>query len=156
MGTNCAPLLVDLCVYLCKAEFTKSLITAGKKQHLNSTSHIDTSMTYCPSIIQLLRMILVRCIPLSWDKRNDWEQHILDLLLSIGGGGGWGQLRTYLYDKRDDFNFHIINFPFLSSSILSLPVYGVFISQLQLYARACSSYEYFILRAVRLSCKLLG
>ena len=70
----------------------------------------------------------------------------LDLLLSIG---------TSIYDKRDDFNFHITNFPFLSSNIPSSPAYGVFISQLVRYARACSSYECFILRARRLSSKLL-
>ena len=77
----------------------------------------------------------------------------LDLLLSIESDG---QLRTSLYDKRDDFNFHITNFPFLSSNIPSSPAYGVFISQLIRYARACSSYECFILRATRLSSKLLG
>ena len=68
----------------------------------------------------------------------------LYLLLSIGRDG---QLHTSIYDKRDDFNFHITNFPFLSSNILSPPAYGVFISQLIRYARACSSYECFILRA---------
>ena len=46
----------------------------------------------------------------------------LDLLLSIGRDG---QLHTSLYDKRDDFNFHITNFPFLSSNIPSSPAYGV-------------------------------
>ena len=77
----------------------------------------------------------------------------LDLLLSI-----WrdGQLRTSLYDKHDNFNFHITNFAFLSSNIPSSPVYGVFISQLKRYARAGSSYKCFTLRAARLSCKLLG
>ena len=46
----------------------------------------------------------------------------LDLLLSI-----WrdGPVHTCLHDKRDDFNFHITNFPFLSSNILSSPAYGV-------------------------------
>ena len=75
----------------------------------------------------------------------------LDLLLSIGRGG---QIHTFLYDKRGDFNFHITNFPFLSSNILSSPAYGVFISQLIRYAKASSSYECFILRVVRLSNKL--
>ena len=77
----------------------------------------------------------------------------LDLILSIGGDG---QLRTSLYHKRNDFNFRITNFPFLSSNIPSSPAYGAFISQLIRYVRACSSYECFILRAVRLSNKLLG
>ena len=76
----------------------------------------------------------------------------LDLLLSIGKDG---QLHTSIYDKRDDFNFHITNFPFLSSNIPTSPAYGVFISQLIPYARACSSYGCFILRATRLSNKLL-
>ena len=76
----------------------------------------------------------------------------LDLLLSIG----WdGQLHTSIYDKRDDFNCLITNFPFLSSNIPTSPAYGVFISQLIRYARACSSYGCFILRATRLSNKLL-
>ena len=49
----------------------------------------------------------------------------LDLLLSIGRNG---QLCTSLYDKRDDFNFLMTNFPFLSSNIPSSSAYGVFIS----------------------------
>ena len=77
----------------------------------------------------------------------------LDLLLSIGRDG---QLHTSIYDKRDDFNFHITNFPFLSSLIPSSPAYGVFISQLIRYTRACSSYKCFILRARRPSSKLLN
>ena len=62
---------------------------------------------------------------------------------------------TSIYDKRDDFNFHITNFPFLRSNIPTSPAYGVFISQLIRYARSCSSYGCFILRATRLSNKLL-
>ena len=75
----------------------------------------------------------------------------LDFLLSIGRDG---QLHTSIYDKRDDFNFHITNFPFLSSNIPTSPAYGVFISQLR-YTRACSSCGGFILRATRISNKLL-
>ena len=73
----------------------------------------------------------------------------LDLLLSISRDG---QLHTFLNDKRDDFYFHITNFSFMSSNIHLV----IFISQLIQYVRACSSYECFIPRAVRLSNKLLG
>ena len=73
-------------------------------------------------------------------------------LMSIGRDG---QLHTSLY-KRDDFNFHITNFPFLSSIIPSSAAYAVFISQIIRYASACSSHECFILRTVILSNKLLG
>ena len=50
-------------------------------------------------------------------------------------------LYTKLYDKRDDFDFHIVNFPFFSNNIPSSPLYGVYISQLIRYARCCSYYD---------------
>ena len=71
----------------------------------------------------------------------------LDLLLSIESDG---QLRISLYDKRDDFSFHITNFPFLSSNIQFSPAYGVCMSEFIRYAGACSSSECFILKAARL------
>ena len=39
-------------------------------------------------------------------------------------------ITTKLYDKRDTFGFHIVNFPFMSSNIPSAPPYGVYASQL--------------------------
>ena len=49
-----------------------------------------------------------------------------------------GRLRTKFYDKRDDFNFPIVNFPFIGSSITA--AYGEYIYQLIPYSRACGSY----------------
>ena len=107
-------------------------------------------------VLQTLRIITVRCIPPELEIKDTTESNTsasyLDLLQSIGSDG---QLRTSLYDKRGDFNFHITNISFLSSNIPSSPHMEFFISQLIRYARACSSYECFILRAVRLSNKLL-
>ena len=65
----------------------------------------------------------------------------LDLLLSIESDG---QLRTSLYDKRDNFNIHIANFPFLSSNIPSSPAYGV----LSHSSGACSSDRYVMQQTV--------
>ena len=53
------------------------------------------------------------------------------------------RLYTKLYDKHDDFNFHIANLPFLSSNIPSDPSYGVYISQLIRHARCCTYYDDF-------------
>ena len=65
------------------------------------------------------------------------------------------RLQVKLYDKRDDFNFDIVNFPFLSSNIPKSPAYGFFVSQLIRYARASSLYEDFIMRSQLLTSKLL-
>ena len=67
-----------------------------------------------------------------------------------------GKLATRLYDKRDDFNFPTVNFPFLSSNIPSAPAYGVYISQLIRYVRACSNYQDFMERGKVLTTKLLS
>jgi hypothetical protein len=67
----------------------------------------------------------------------------LDLYLEFDDSG---QLSTKIYDKRDDFNFKIINFPTMCSNIPVSPAYGVYISQLIRYARASSNYSDFLKR----------
>ena len=77
----------------------------------------------------------------------------VDVTFIIDSGG---KLSTRLYDKRDDFDFHIVNFPFLSSNIPSGPSYGVYISQLIRYARCCSHYDDFRYRHKCLVDRLLS
>ena len=58
----------------------------------------------------------------------------------------WTSSCYYSYERisckimRDDFSFPIVNFPFLCGNIPASPAYGVFVSQLIRYARACSLY----------------
>ena len=157
MGKNCAPLLADIFLYSYEADFIQSLLSTGKK-HL--ASRFNLTYRYIDDVLSInnpeFENYLGQMYPAELEIKDTTESttsaSYLDLLLSIGRDG---QLHTSIYDKRDDFNFHITNFPFLSSNIPSSPAYGVFISQLIRYARACSSYECFILRARRLSSKLL-
>jgi hypothetical protein len=66
------------------------------------------------------------------------------------------KLSTKIYDKRDDFNFKIINFPNMCNNIPASPAYGVYISQLIRYARASSNYSDFLKRHLHLRNRLLG
>ena len=66
-----------------------------------------------------------------------------------------GQLSTKIYDKRDYFNFKIINFPNMCTNIPASPAYGVYISQLIRYARASSNYSDFLKRHLYLRNRLL-
>ena len=59
-----------------------------------------------------------------------------------------------VYDKREDFNFRIVNFPFMDSNIPATPAYGVYISQLVRYARICTAKADFMHRLRRLSSHL--
>ena len=65
-------------------------------------------------------------------------------------------ITTKLYDKRDAFGFHIVNFPFMSSNIPSASAYGVYASQLVRYARCCSNYSDFLIRHRALVKRLLS
>ena len=49
-----------------------------------------------------------------------------------------GIVSSKIYDKRDDFNFEIVNFLFLNGNVPRSTVYGEFISQLICFARVCS------------------
>ena len=54
---------------------------------------------------------------------------------------------SYMYDKCDDFDCLIVNFPYY--------IYGVFVSQLIRYVRVGSKYEDFLFRGSILVSKLL-
>ena len=85
-------------------------------------------------------------------NRLDDQENYLDLTFIIGNN----RLHTKLYDKRDDFNFHVVNFPFLSRNIPSGPSYGVYISQLIRYVRCCTYYDDFGYRHKLLVDRLLS
>ena len=65
---------------------------------------------------------------------TDTEAAFLDLNLSIHND----IVSTKIYDKRDNFNFDIVNVPFLDGDVPRRPSYGVYISQLIRFARASS------------------
>ena len=52
---------------------------------------------------------------------SDTEAPFFDLNLSITNG----IVSSKIYDKRDEFNFEIINFPFLDGVVPRSPSYGV-------------------------------
>ena len=75
-------------------------------------------------------------LELQLNKANasDTEAAFLDLHLSISND----IVSTKIYDKRDDFDFEIVNFPILDGDVPRSTSYGVYISQLFRFARASS------------------
>ena len=49
-----------------------------------------------------------------------------------------GFVSSNIYDKRDDLDFDIVNFPFLDGDVPRRASYGVYISQLISFARVCT------------------
>ena len=63
---------------------------------------------------------------------SDTEASFLDLHLSISND----IVSTKMYDKREDFDFKIVNFPFLDGDVPCSISYGNYISQLIRFAGA--------------------
>ena len=82
---------------------------------------------------------------------SDTEAAFLDSHLSISND----IVSTKIYDKRDDFDYEIVNFPFLDGDVPRSTSYEVFFSQLIRFARASSYVTDFNTRNKLLTQKLL-
>ena len=76
----------------------------------------------------------------------------LDLSISIYRG----TFLLKLYDKRNDYNFQVITFPFLDGNIPKAPSYGVYISQLVRYCHINNTFDGFLNDAKVLTQKLIS
>ena len=100
---------------------------------------------------QIVHRIYPAELQLNKANASDSEAAFLDLNLSIHND----TVSTKIYDKRDDFDFDIVNFPFLDGNVHRHPSYGVYISQLIRFAIASSHVTDFNNRNKFLTAKLL-
>ena len=136
MGTNCAPLVADLFLFCYERNFMTSLSDdnqADITEAFNSTSrYLDDLLNIDNLYFEgMVNQIYPPELQLNKANTSDTEAPLLDLHLSIS----YGFVSCKIYDKRDDFDFDIVNFPFLDGDVLCRPSYGVIISQLIKFAR---------------------
>ena len=145
-------------IYIYENEFLDNMIRSGHRRLARSFNlcyrYIDDLIVFNnKKFLDYLKEIYPSQLTVEKANKSDHLADYLDLTFIIDSGG---KLSTRLYDKRDDFDFHIVNFPFLSSNIPSGPSYGVYISQLIRYARCCSHYDDFRYRHKCLVDRLLS
>ena len=131
IGTNCAPLLTDLFLYSHEVDFKEGLLKKIKRKLALS---FNLTFRYIDDVLSLNNY-----------RFGDVVDRIYPIVLEIKD-------TTY----TDDFNFPIVNFSFICSNIPAAPAYGVYISQLIRYSRACGSYQDFLDRGWLLTRKLLN
>ena len=98
-----------------------------------------------------LKVVLQFELQLNKANPLDTEAPFGGLDLSITNG----IVSTKTDDKRDDFNFEMVNFPFLDGKNPRSSSYGVYISQLIRFARVCSHVDDFNNRNKFLTSKFL-
>ena len=69
---------------------------------------------------QMVKRIYLAELQLNKANSSDTEAPFLDLNLSISNG----TVSTKIYDKRDDFDFDVVNFPFLDGDVPRRTSYG--------------------------------
>ena len=113
MGTNCAHLVADLFLFCYERDFMMSL---SDDKHANVIDAFNTTSRYLDDILNINNVffdnIVSQIYPsdLQLNKANtfDTETLFLYLYLSISND----IVPTKIYDKRDYFDFEIVNFPF--------------------------------------------
>ena len=136
MGTNCAPFVADLFLFCYDRDFMVSLSDdnqSGVIEAFNSTSRYLDDLLNIDNMFfdSTVNRIYPSELQLYKANVSDADASFLDLHLSILNGF----VTTKIYDKRDDFDFDIVNFPFLDGDVPRSASYGVYISQLIRFAR---------------------
>ena len=155
MDTNCAPLVADLFLFCYERDFMLSLSDNNQTniiEAFNSTSrYLDDLLNIDnPYFEQMVVQIYPTELQLNKANSSDTEAPFLNLNLSITNG----IVSSKIYDKRDDFHFEIVNFPFFDGDV-PRSSYGVYISQLIRFARVRSNVDDVNKRNLFLITKLL-
>ena len=144
------------CYFLIEPDFlvsnsTRSLDLVIKA--FNSTSrYLDDLLNIYNTYIEgMVNQIYPTELQLNKANTSDTEAPFLDLHLSISNGF----VSSKIYDKRDDFDFDIVNFRFLDGDVPRRPSDGVYISQLIRFAQVYSHVDDFNTRNKCLTAKLL-
>ena len=139
LGTNCAPLVADFFLFCYETVFNMSLSDDKQAYVIDA---FNTTPRYLDDILNtnnvyfdnMVSQIYPSELLLNKANASDTEAAFLDLHLSISND----IVSTKIYDKRDDFDFEMVNFPFLDGDVPRSTSYGVYISQLIRFARASS------------------
>ena len=134
MGTNCAPLVADLFLFCYERDFMLSLSDNNQAdiiEAFNSTTrYLDDLLNIDnPYFEQMVGQIYPTELQLNKANSLDTEAPFLDLNLSITNG----IVSSKIYDKRDDFNFEIVNFPFLDGDVPRSPSFFCYLLFIQNY-----------------------
>jgi hypothetical protein len=156
MGGNASPLIADL--YLAWCEFSyisnlkKSDFQLAKVLSYNSRYIDDILVLNCTEFGNIAKLIYAEELILEKSNSSTIQDTFLDLHIRIINKS----FRIGIYHKVDDFNFEVINFPFLESNIDSSLGYKTFYSQLVRYYRLCNNLRDFNIRTKMIFSKLVG
>ena len=125
IGTNCAPLVADLFVFCYERDFMLSLSENTQSDVIEA---FNFTFRYLGDLLNIdnnfFDGVVNRIYPSELQNKvnvSDTMASFLDLHLSMSDGF----VKSKIYDKRDDFDFDIVNFQFLDGDVPRSASYGV-------------------------------
>ena len=135
MGTDCAPLVADLFLFCYERNFMMSVSADKDAEIIEAFNLTSRYLDDLLNIDGMVKQIYPSELQVNKANSSNTEAPFLDLHLTISDGF----VSSQIYNKRDNFHFDIVNFPFLDADIPRATSYGFYISQL--------------IRVIRVSCR---
>ena len=156
-GTNCASDIANIFLHVFEKNFVEKLVADKELEKLFKLGHVfryqDDLISFGQCITEDNLFTDIYPTEMVIKNTNISEKHVTYLDLEIEVIGNRFIYKTY--DKRNDFNFPIINYPNLRGNIPIKAAYGVFISQLVRYSSINLEVEDFIQDVKALVSKLV-
>lgn len=151
MGTDCAPFLANLFLFYYEQKYIRNNVKNkyGECLKLNKVFRYidDLTCINTDGVFEKARKeIYPECMVLNKENAGDRYANVLDINITINEG----RLVKSLYDKRDAFNFDIVNFPDLNGNIPTQVGMNTFECQLRRYLYICDRYEDLLNRFIKL------
>ena len=156
MGTNAGPHMANIYLYIYEFDYIQELIRINDENKLLQLQNIFRFQDDLLALNDngLLSDILSEIYPKEMIVTNTnispRKCNYLDLTVSIFKG----KFRFSLFDKRKDFSFNVISYPFLEGNIPKAPSYGIYISQLLRFCTVNSEIKGFLNDTIDLTTKL--
>ena len=132
MGTNCGPYLANIFLHFYEYDFIDRMVANEEWEVLRSLHALFRYQDDCLVFEDnnVFSRVLSDIYPVEMEIENTNISTSVSTYLDLQISVHRGKYNFKLFDKRKDFNFDVINYPFLPSNVPKNASYGVFISQL--------------------------
>ena len=162
MGTNCAPVLANLYLYV----YESSLVDKLKATAPDRARRFHLTFRYIDDVLSIDNQYWLHAVEHSADNGGlypvelklsdtsvaDDEAHFLGMHIKAVGN----KLRVSVFDKRNTFPFEVMRYPHMASLIPSTIPFGVFVGQLYRGYRICSEFHDFTSYSLAVAHRLLA
>ena len=144
MGTSCAPLVAYLFLYCYEGDFVSELRKSKRFDLIDKFKDVSRCLggTFTidnPGFAGHIPVVCPGELRSGGANTSDKETSFFDLNIKVVDS----YIHTSVYDKRNDFGFPIVNFPWLGGGVPGLPSCRIYISQLVRFAGCCAGVFWF-------------